>query len=228
MSVSSSNEGLGPSPPGHQEPRVSCMTCKKRKVKCDKNFPCANCARRQIDCVYLTAGKRRTRGPGKHRAGERIEQMTNRVAQLEQALGKLQSKNIGEDQFCGPDNHREVSEPMSVEEHGSQGGRRTKSKTAGIGDGEEDGINSSASRLLVKGGKTQYIRNKFWATINNEVRVLPRSRAETDLTRSLKTRKTCLKRRHMLLRVKVMTTNFPLAWLLPTAFFLVPWAAPSI
>jgi hypothetical protein len=167
MSVSSSNEGSGRSPTGNAEPCVSCVTCKKRKVKCDKNVPCANCARRHIECIYLTTEKKRTRGPGKHRAGERLEQMTSRVAQLEQVLGKLQSRNIGEGQSPGQDNPRENLESVSVGQQESQGGKSTKTDGFRTGEGEEE--NRSTSRLLVKGGKSQYIRNKFWASINEEV-----------------------------------------------------------
>ena len=170
MSVSSSNEGSGRSPTGNAEPRVSCVTCKKRKVKCDKNFPCTNCARRHIECIYLTTEKRRTRGPGKHRAGERLEQMTSRVAQLEQVLGKLQSRNTGEGQSPGQDNPRRNSESVSVDQQESQGGKSTKTDAFRTGEGEEE--NHSTSRLLVKGGKSQYIRNKFWASINEEVSYL--------------------------------------------------------
>ena len=169
MSVSSSNDGSGRHPPGDQEPRVSCVTCKKRKVKCDKSFPCANCARRHIDCVYLAAGKRRTRGPGKHRAGERIEQMTSRVAQLEQVLGKLQPRGHGEDPHLGRDNFRAISDSTSVGEQGKQDGKSTTTDSVRTAESEESVLDRSASRLLVKGGKSQYIRNKFWASINDEV-----------------------------------------------------------
>jgi hypothetical protein len=93
--------------------------------------------------------------------------MTSRVAQLEQVLGKLQSRNIGEGQSPGQDNPRENLESVSVGQQESQGGKSTKTDGFRTGEGEEE--NRSTSRLLVKGGKSQYIRNKFWASINEEV-----------------------------------------------------------
>jgi hypothetical protein len=30
----------------------SCVTCARRKVKCDKLSPCSNCSRSQSDCIY--------------------------------------------------------------------------------------------------------------------------------------------------------------------------------
>jgi hypothetical protein len=35
-----------------QDP-VSCQTCRTRKLKCDRQNPCSNCASRHINCVYL-------------------------------------------------------------------------------------------------------------------------------------------------------------------------------
>jgi Fungal Zn(2)-Cys(6) binuclear cluster domain len=38
-------------PPPRQEP-VSCQTCRKRKLKCDRQQPCYNCRSRGISCSY--------------------------------------------------------------------------------------------------------------------------------------------------------------------------------
>ena len=164
MSVSSSNErsGRSPSAAHGQEPRVSCVTCKKRKVRCDKSYPCTNCARRHIECVYLTAGPRRARGPGKQRAGERIEQMTSRVAQLEHVLGKLQSRDHVEGSRHGG-TRTEGSEPPPLNDSG-------KADSVQTTEGENgNNLGHSKARLSVKEGKSHYIRNNFWATINEEV-----------------------------------------------------------
>lgn len=43
---------------------LACLTCQKRKVKCDRNFPCANCVRHQAECEpALTPRRRRRRFP---------------------------------------------------------------------------------------------------------------------------------------------------------------------
>ena len=35
----------------------SCVTCRRRKVKCNKEFPCSNCVRQHIDCVFPAPGR---------------------------------------------------------------------------------------------------------------------------------------------------------------------------
>lgn len=50
----------------------SCVTCRRRKVKCDKAIPCANCARHGSKCVFPPPG--RARPKPRVRAAERILQ----------------------------------------------------------------------------------------------------------------------------------------------------------
>lgn len=184
MSFSSGSAGSATRrPPGNQEPRISCITCKKRKVKCDKNSPCGNCARKHIDCTYVTVSKRKTRGPGKHRAGERIEQMTTRVAQLEQVLGQLKARGVREDLALEIDIPSTSSASASVCEPGRRDDRSAKMDSLPTPRDEElNDMAPSAPRLLVKEGKSECIRNKYWATMNDEVHSLPRPSTEQWLT----------------------------------------------
>ncbi|KAH6876714.1 fungal-specific transcription factor domain-containing protein [Thelonectria olida] len=48
----------------------SCVTCRRRKVKCDKAVPCANCVRHGVACVFPPPG--RSRRKPRPRAAERI------------------------------------------------------------------------------------------------------------------------------------------------------------
>jgi hypothetical protein len=35
----------------------SCVTCRRRKVKCDKKHPCSNCAKARIQCIFPSPGR---------------------------------------------------------------------------------------------------------------------------------------------------------------------------
>ena len=50
----------------------SCVTCRRRKVKCDKAIPCANCARHGTKCMFPPPG--RARPKPRARATEHILQ----------------------------------------------------------------------------------------------------------------------------------------------------------
>ncbi|GAB7363169.1 hypothetical protein MBLNU230_g3453t1 [Neophaeotheca triangularis] len=55
----------------------SCVTCRKRKVKCDKIHPCSNCSRAHIDCVFPAPGRapRKARKIGEGRDKELLERL---------------------------------------------------------------------------------------------------------------------------------------------------------
>ncbi|KAI0847531.1 hypothetical protein F5Y00DRAFT_115762 [Daldinia vernicosa] len=38
----------------HHKSRHGCLTCKRRRVKCDEQFPCSNCLKRTERCLYST------------------------------------------------------------------------------------------------------------------------------------------------------------------------------
>lgn len=65
-------------PPDRSRPRqdpVSCETCRKKKLKCDRDYPCANCVARGTTCVF--AGKR-----GPSTAAQQHHQDSNETAAL--------------------------------------------------------------------------------------------------------------------------------------------------
>ncbi|KAK0204535.1 hypothetical protein DFS33DRAFT_1320991 [Desarmillaria ectypa] len=53
----------------HHKTRSGCKTCKRHKVKCGEEFPtCKNCARRGIDCVWISTSQHGSVDPGTYRA----------------------------------------------------------------------------------------------------------------------------------------------------------------
>ncbi|KAF2720932.1 hypothetical protein K431DRAFT_285401 [Polychaeton citri CBS 116435] len=67
----------------------SCVTCRKRKVKCDKIHPCSNCARAHIDCIFPAPG-RAPRKVRKLAEGGRDKELLDRLRRLEGVV-----KNMG-------------------------------------------------------------------------------------------------------------------------------------
>jgi len=47
--LTSSNQARGALPKSQRI--LSCVQCQRRKVRCDRRFPCANCVRAAVDCV---------------------------------------------------------------------------------------------------------------------------------------------------------------------------------
>ncbi|GAB1309903.1 All development altered-3 [Madurella fahalii] len=74
----------------------SCVTCRRRKVRCDKHMPCSNCRRAQIPCIFPAPGRapRRPRpkdpnAPAKQPSSERELELMKRLRKLEGIVEEL-------------------------------------------------------------------------------------------------------------------------------------------
>ncbi|KAH0550922.1 hypothetical protein GP486_007712 [Trichoglossum hirsutum] len=83
------------SPSAHLNPR-SCVTCRRRKVKCDKQSPCSNCTKAHIPCIFPERGRavRRSRKAPDNELLKRlaklegvVEELSGHVAAEEGGLG---------------------------------------------------------------------------------------------------------------------------------------------
>ena len=169
----------GALPPG-LNPR-SCVTCRRRKVKCDKKQPCSNCARAKIECIFPGPGRapRKSRKPAD---GELME----RLRRLE---GVVQSLNAQVEEHEQQDAEREKAAgacPSTNDAGGGGGGgdggcpNGTDKESANvIVDNSVEGLETRFGRLVVDQGRSRYINNSFWASLNNEVRHVPRELSGT-------------------------------------------------
>ncbi|KAL2824124.1 hypothetical protein BDW59DRAFT_88441 [Aspergillus cavernicola] len=68
----------------------SCLACRKRKVKCDRQLPCGNCSRWSIDCIFPSPIRRCPRArtkPGARPRGD--EALHDRIHMLEAQVSEL-------------------------------------------------------------------------------------------------------------------------------------------
>lgn len=83
-------------PPSERLNPRSCVTCRRRKVRCDKHMPCSNCRRAQIPCIFPAPGRapRRPRpkdpnAPPKQPSSEREIELIKRLRKLEGIVEEL-------------------------------------------------------------------------------------------------------------------------------------------
>jgi hypothetical protein len=67
----------------------SCVLCRQRKIKCDKQQPCANCVRAQKECIHSTLAPPRRR---KGRVKLTEEQLLRRLRHYETLLRSYGTK----------------------------------------------------------------------------------------------------------------------------------------
>ncbi|PPJ53949.1 hypothetical protein CBER1_05816 [Cercospora berteroae] len=156
----------------------SCVTCRKRKVKCNKVWPCNHCSRAHIECVFPAPG-RAPRKPRKLGEG-RDKELLERLRQLENVVKRLGAEVPG-DEAKSKDDEKQKEHPAGreVPEHGLNGGANAttlkhseeefRNKTRWVEDQQKGRFETKFGRLVVNEGKSRYINNSFWANLSNEV-----------------------------------------------------------
>ena len=157
-------DGTQTFPPPHRSSSIalnprSCVTCRKRKVRCDKQQPCSNCVRARIPCQFPAPG-RAPRRPRKPPDGELLA----RLRKLEGVV-----KSLG----ATPDDENILPSPLATE-NGTV--HRPDSASPLVENGVENAnrlrnasLDNNFGRLVLDEGKSRYVNNSFWANLSNEV-----------------------------------------------------------
>ena len=147
----------------------SCVTCRKRKVRCDKRHPCINCTKAGIECIFP--------GPGRAPRRSRKPPDSELLARLRKLEGVV--KDLGKE--------------VELEEEGGSDGKTRKPIIVNGTLAEKDpGCNTSQffnhldqkdddkgtakmvknfGRLVVEEGRSRYVSNKFWTSLSEEVQL---------------------------------------------------------
>lgn len=141
----------------------SCVTCRRRKVRCDKYMPCGNCRRAQILCVFPAPGRapRRPRpkdpnAPQKQHSSEREIELVKRLRKLEgiveelscqielEAVRHSSTDGHSPDAASGDGDHRHMSTPTDASRGSGSRGNATpaagsRSRAEGSGTVTQNG-----------------------------------------------------------------------------------------
>ncbi|PGH10193.1 hypothetical protein AJ80_07552 [Polytolypa hystricis UAMH7299] len=141
----------------------SCITCRRRKVRCDKRHPCSNCVRAKIDCIFPAPG----RAPRKSKKPADAELL----ARLKRLEGVVQ--NLGA-QVDGEDDLQALLFPDAGDKDGQKGTgngspRQPRCidldpKKVLLGD-----VTQELGRLVIEDGRSRYVSNRFWASLGDEI-----------------------------------------------------------
>ncbi|KAI1772142.1 fungal-specific transcription factor domain-containing protein [Hypoxylon cercidicola] len=183
----------------------SCVTCRRRKVRCDKFMPCGNCRKAHIQCVFPAPGRapRRPRAkdpnaPPKQTSEREIELM-KRLRKLESIVedlsGQIEVETARHPSLSAGGSPETVVDGAQDKERRRQSGFAYSENLPGsyppaahhpqTGDpnvppkNPSGEVNKSFGRLVLnEKGKTRYVSSAFWSKINDEIN---RLRTETEM-----------------------------------------------
>lgn len=175
----------------------SCVTCRKRKVRCDKQMPCSNCRRAQIPCLFPAPGRapRQPRpkdpnAPPKNSSQRELELM-KRLKKLEGIVedlsGQIEVESGGRNPSSAGSPDDAFNQLQSTERSASIAQRQMSNTSIGGPTMQSPGGSDSMSdrseaarrkdlqqqfgRLVLNdhNGSKRYVSSGFWAKINDEV-----------------------------------------------------------
>ncbi|KAH7155663.1 fungal-specific transcription factor domain-containing protein [Dactylonectria estremocensis] len=177
----------------------SCVTCRRRKVRCDKQMPCSNCRRAQIPCVFPAPGRaprqprpRDPNAPPKNSSQREVE-LVKRLRKLEGIVEELsgqievESAGKGPSSASSPDAvhsnamatgsersasfpQRQVSNPAILGHHGDITKENGPAGDANDAAQRRD-LHRKFGRLVLneQSGGKRYVSSGFWAKLNDEL-----------------------------------------------------------
>ncbi|KAL9598404.1 MAG: hypothetical protein Q9179_003932, partial [Wetmoreana sp. 5 TL-2023] len=150
----------------------SCVTCRKRKVRCDKQHPCSNCTKAAIDCVFPGPGRapRRSRKPPDAELLARLRRLEGVVQHLGKNLDEegekidddVRDKAITTDGVGNGDTKAPTEEKKIPNSCGLFNGPEPRKKSV-------DGVGKEFGHLVVDEGRSRYVSNKFWNSLSEEI-----------------------------------------------------------
>ncbi len=157
----------------------SCMTCRRRKVKCDRKLPCNNCKRVNFAC-HFPAPKRPA---SQHYGGgeDLIEQLKTIVQKLGRQTNEsdiarlLESRHSTQhtattstDSDAMVITSDDAPSQMQPVQHGDRPSMSVAgSSTDGLLSPTSDNTNRRNGRMVKEDGRYRYINDSFWTTVNH-------------------------------------------------------------
>lgn len=155
---------------GRQRVISSCLTCRRRKVKCDHIHPvCGACTRGNHACIYASdpmlgpaAGSGGTRISKAASSNVKLSKTSDVQARLDRLESLLQKAVSGHAQPQQPLLHHGSEDHVHLSEF-SPSAASQSSQGAGISSDDHDGT------LLLDGGQSKFVSSLHYALLADEV-----------------------------------------------------------
>lgn len=141
-------------PASSARPR-SCIHCRQRKIKCDRQHPCCHCVRSKLECVFPTGRGRAAKKPRTHLDGLLLD----RLHRLEATITSLKKERDLNSPKEGADSANSAQSP-SLDQLGDP-----SSSNADV----DSPIENQLGRLMIDDTRSYYVSNILWTNLGNEV-----------------------------------------------------------
>ncbi|KAL4780880.1 fungal-specific transcription factor domain-containing protein [Aspergillus varians] len=175
-SLEDGNENFPPPAP-HKEASQeslalrSCVTCRRRKVRCDKRSPCSNCVKAAIECIFPPPG----RAPRKMKRppAENAELLT-RLRQLENIVEAAITNTNTQATLSPPQQRsdRSSGDPPAQPQPSQEEGEGGCPVAAAAARAQLPSLEHEFGRLVIEDNRSRYVSNRFWASLGDQIEEL--------------------------------------------------------
>ncbi|KAI1418465.1 fungal-specific transcription factor domain-containing protein [Hypoxylon sp. FL1857] len=152
----------------------SCVTCRTRKVRCDKMSPCSNCRRANIPCVFPTVDKtprwarRLERVANSAKAAQEADPNVNQVMDRLRSLEGLVKELSSQLEQAHASSAR--GSPAANSPENSNQDRDSDNKVESSSATNVSSMNTQFGRLVLgDAGQSRYVSTGFWSRVNDEL-----------------------------------------------------------
>ncbi|KAL2007732.1 hypothetical protein VTN00DRAFT_7714 [Thermoascus crustaceus] len=153
------------------QPRLnprSCVTCRRRKVRCSKTEPCSNCVKAGIECVFPGPGRapRKTKRPPDAELLARLRRLEGVVESLggNALLNAASPAASSAPQPTSKGDTAKENQQANSDRSDCPNFLDTDPKKIATG-----GRKQEIGRLVVEEGRSRYVSNRFWASLGDEI-----------------------------------------------------------
>lgn len=137
----------------------SCLSCRKKKKKCERVYPCVNCRKAGADCLFVP--RRPSTRP------KTTQGMLERLQHLEGVIGHLRD-NYNQGATQQSPKTTEVRANAIIEEREATR-RSSPTNNRGTQNDAVTELGTELGRLATGDGRSRYISSSFWASLDEEV-----------------------------------------------------------
>lgn len=142
---------------------LACRECQRKKIRCDRTYPCGQCSRAGLSCVQST---RKPRAKAGNKAAD--AELRQRIAKLEKLVETFQGEDAKDATLRNSASPRDLasrsessSEPLAPQHRTSSDSPASNSETGSV-------------------ATSKYVAGTFWSSLTTEVKALADAFEEDD------------------------------------------------
>lgn len=172
-----------PRPPPDSATSRSCVTCRRRKVRCNKRSPCSNCLKANIECVFPPPGRapRKSKRPPDTELLSRLRRLEGVIEHLSGKGDAASNSSLSPTQIAAAFSSAVPAKPEGT----SPPTPPTTTTESSANVNAENGVcpfeysdptklaprkfENEFGRLVIDEGRSRYVSNRLWASLGDEV-----------------------------------------------------------